>query len=113
MFEIGFGEVVLVAVVGLLVLRPERLPRVARKAGLWIRKGRSVRAGLLDEIERELELEELRYALRREPQRGADRDLDRLTLDALAAFPGESPEHPGGQAPASTPEPAQSAASPS
>ncbi len=35
MFDIGFLELVVVAVVALLVVGPERLPRLARTAGLW------------------------------------------------------------------------------
>jgi sec-independent protein translocase protein TatB len=41
MFDIGMGEIGLIAVVGLLVLGPERLPRVARTAGALLRKARN------------------------------------------------------------------------
>ncbi|MCM2321560.1 MAG: Sec-independent protein translocase protein TatB, partial [Pseudomonas sp.] len=36
MFDVGFSELLLVALVALLVLGPERLPGAARTAGLWI-----------------------------------------------------------------------------
>ncbi|MCX8753539.1 Sec-independent protein translocase protein TatB [Snodgrassella sp. B3837] len=36
MFGLGFGEILLIAVVALVVLGPERLPKVARSAGLWV-----------------------------------------------------------------------------
>ena len=40
MFDIGFSELLVIAVVALLVLGPERLPKAARYAGLWVRKAR-------------------------------------------------------------------------
>ena len=50
MFDIGMGELGLIAIVGLLVLGPERLPRVARTTGVLLRKARqswaSVRADI-------------------------------------------------------------------
>ena len=36
MFEMGFSEMLLIAVVALMVLGPERLPKVARTAGQWL-----------------------------------------------------------------------------
>ena len=41
MFDVGFSELLVIAVVALLVLGPERLPKAARFAGLWVRKARS------------------------------------------------------------------------
>ena len=38
MFDFGFSELVVIAVMGLIVLGPERLPKVARQAGQWIGK---------------------------------------------------------------------------
>ena len=38
MFDIGFLELLIIGVVGLLVLGPERLPKAARTAGLWKEK---------------------------------------------------------------------------
>lgn len=37
MFDIGLGELVVIAVVGLLVFGPDRLPEMARQAGSWVR----------------------------------------------------------------------------
>ena len=53
MFDIGFGKLALIAVVALLVLGPERLPRVARTAGALIRRARNSWASVRAEIERE------------------------------------------------------------
>lgn len=62
MFDIGFSELVLIAVVALIVIGPERLPKVARTAGhLFARFNRYVSQVKAD-ISREMELEELRKA---------------------------------------------------
>jgi sec-independent protein translocase protein TatB len=63
MFDIGFWELVLVGVVSLLVFGPERLPRVAREAALWIQKARSMVASVKSEIDQELQIQELRQSL--------------------------------------------------
>jgi sec-independent protein translocase protein TatB len=64
MFDIGMGELGLIAVVGLLVLGPERLPRVARTTGALLRKARQSWQGVRADIERELAAEDLRQTLR-------------------------------------------------
>ncbi|HEV2607468.1 MAG TPA: Sec-independent protein translocase protein TatB [Xanthomonadaceae bacterium] len=64
MFDIGFGELLLIAVVALVVLGPERLPKAARLAGLWIRKARTQWNSVKAELENELADEELRRNLR-------------------------------------------------
>lgn len=45
MFDIGIGEILMLAVVGLLVFGPERLPRAAADAGKWLRTIREMAAG--------------------------------------------------------------------
>jgi sec-independent protein translocase protein TatB len=64
MFGIGFGEIVLIAVVALLVLGPERLPKAARFAGLWMRRARAQWESVKAELENELVSEELRRTVR-------------------------------------------------
>src|SRR5215471_12610138 len=64
MFDIGMGEIGLIAVVGLLVLGPERLPRVARTTGALLRKARQSWASVRADIERELAAEDLKEAMR-------------------------------------------------
>jgi sec-independent protein translocase protein TatB len=63
-FDFGFSELLLVAVVGLLVLGPERLPRAAKMAGLWVRRARSSWFSVKAQFERELADEELRRSLK-------------------------------------------------
>lgn len=64
MFDIGFGKLALIAVVALIVLGPERLPRVARTAGALLRRARNSWLSVRAEIERELATDELKRSLR-------------------------------------------------
>ncbi|MDH5778839.1 MAG: Sec-independent protein translocase protein TatB, partial [Gammaproteobacteria bacterium] len=66
MFDIGFWELAIIAVVGLLVIGPERLPGVARTAGMWIGRTRRFITTVKTDIDRELKQEELRKALERD-----------------------------------------------
>ena len=63
MFEISFPELIILAVVALLVLGPERLPRAAQFAGLWVRRARAQWYAVKSDFERELADDELRKSL--------------------------------------------------
>lgn len=54
MFDVGFAELFLLAIIGLLVLGPERLPRVARTLGGFVRKARMSWISLRNTIESEM-----------------------------------------------------------
>lgn len=60
MFDIGFSEMGIIAIVALIVLGPERLPKVARQAGLWVSKLQRYVSDVKSDINRQMELEELR-----------------------------------------------------
>ena len=60
MFDVGFSELLVIAVVALLVLGPERLPRAARMAGLWMRRARAQWHSVRAELERDMAAEDLR-----------------------------------------------------
>ena len=60
MFDIGFWELLFISVIGLLVLGPEKLPRVARSVGLWAGRARGMVRKLQREIDREITIAELR-----------------------------------------------------
>lgn len=60
MFDVGFWELAVIGVVALVVLGPERLPRAARTAGLWVSKARRTVRTMKAEIERELDMEEMK-----------------------------------------------------
>ena len=60
MFDIGFTELVLVAVIGLLILGPERMPVAVRTIGLWVGKIKRTVSGVQKEIQDELRVDEIR-----------------------------------------------------
>ena len=60
MFDIGFTEIVLVAVIGLLILGPERMPVAVRTIGLWVGKIKRTVSGVQKEIQDELRVDEIR-----------------------------------------------------
>ncbi len=66
MFDIGFFEIVFIFIVTLLVVGPEKLPRVARTAGLWLGKLRGFVSSVKADIDREIASEELKKALERQ-----------------------------------------------
>jgi sec-independent protein translocase protein TatB len=63
MFDFSFGEMLVVGLVALVVLGPERLPKAARFVGLWVRRARAQWYSVKSELERELASEELRRGL--------------------------------------------------
>jgi sec-independent protein translocase protein TatB len=66
MFDIGFFELVLVGVVALLVLGPEKLPGAIRTASLWIGRLRRSFNNIKQDIEREIGADDIRRQLRNE-----------------------------------------------
>jgi sec-independent protein translocase protein TatB len=126
MFDIGFSELFLIGIVALIIIGPERLPKVARTAGhLFGRMQRYVNDVKAD-ISREMELDELRKmktqfeSAAREVETSVSREVnavssevqaaqDALAKDAAAADP--APAAPAA-APPAVPAPAASAPSP-
>ncbi len=82
MFDIGFGELLIIAIVALVVLGPERLPKAARFAGLWVRRARAQWHSVKDELERELAADELKRSLHDTEE--ALRDSERRMREAAA-----------------------------
>ncbi|TKR29229.1 twin-arginine translocase subunit TatB [Luteimonas gilva] len=113
MFDIGFSELLIIAVVALIVLGPERLPKAARFAGLWVRRARAQWNSVKDELERDLAHEELKRNLQdtRELMRQADQDLrdqgERIRHD-FERMPGDPDATPPIEGPAETPSPTPS-----
>jgi sec-independent protein translocase protein TatB len=64
MFDIGFSELLVIAVVALVVLGPERLPKAARFTGLWVRRARAQWYSVKAELEQDLAADELKRSLR-------------------------------------------------
>ncbi len=113
MFDIGFSELLVIAVVALVVLGPERLPKAARFAGLWVRRARNQWDSVKQELERELQAEEIKRqmqdvrqgmqdtenqlrasgeAIRREAAQ-AQQQGDALTQETRAPAPADLPPH--------------------
>lgn len=65
MFEIGFSELVLVMIVGLLVLGPERLPVAVKTVVGWIKALRTLASTVQNELTQELKLQELQDSLKK------------------------------------------------
>lgn len=60
MFDVGFSEIVLIAVVALVVVGPEKLPKLARTLGALVGRMRGYVATVKGEVEREMQLEDLK-----------------------------------------------------
>lgn len=70
MFDIGFSELVLVFVIGLIVLGPQRLPVAVKTVVGWIRAIRSLAANVQYELAQELKLQELQDSLKKVEEAG-------------------------------------------
>ncbi len=68
MFDIGFLEILLIGVVALLVVGPERLPRLARTLGLWLGRARRYASSVKDDVQRELREHEIQQAMGGKPE---------------------------------------------
>jgi len=66
MFDIGFPELVVIAIVGLLVIGPERMPEALRTLGLWLGRMRRSFVAVKNEIEKEIGMDEVRRQLHNE-----------------------------------------------
>lgn len=117
MFGISFSELLLVGLVALLVLGPERLPGAARTAGLWIGRLKRSFNAIKMEVEREIGADDIRRQLHNEHilqmEQEAKRILNPQTPPAQApaataaehtATPPDAAPAPAPAAPASTPE---------
>lgn len=62
MFDVGASELIVIAITALIVVGPDRLPRVARTAGLYLGRARRAVHQLRVEVERELHAEDLERA---------------------------------------------------
>lgn len=63
MFDFGFWEIIMVMLVALIVVGPERLPGLARTVGFWVGKAKRMVADVKTEIHEQMAAEELKKAL--------------------------------------------------
>jgi sec-independent protein translocase protein TatB len=92
MFDIGFPELVLIAIVGLLVIGPERLPEALRTLGLWIGRMRRSFSAVKDEIEKEIGMDEIRRQLHNEAVMDELKRIERDVKSTIHAPDGSVPE---------------------
>ena len=97
MFGISFSELLLVGLVALLVLGPERLPGAARTAGLWIGRLKRSFNSIKMEVEREIGADDIRRQLHNEHILSMEQEARRI-LDPKA--PPASPASPAPATPA-------------
>lgn len=103
MFDVGFWELSLIALVALLVIGPERLPKVARIAGLWIGRGRRLISSVKADIEREIKAEELKEVLNKQARSNPLEEILSDSKEALDGFKRDTekaldPDRPGADA---------------
>ena len=79
MFDVGFSELMLIALMALLVFGPERLPKLVREVSYWIRKIRGLVTTARAEIQRELQVVELRESLQQQRQ-AVEKELNALPV---------------------------------
>ena len=85
MFDIGFWELVLISVVALVVLGPERLPHAIRSVAKFVSAAKSMANSVKDELSQELKIQELQENLRKAEKMGM-KDLSpnlQKTVDEL------------------------------
>jgi len=83
MFDIGFWELTVIAIVALIVIGPDKLPGLARTAGLWIGKARHFLGSVKADIDRELKADELRRALDNNADINELKDILSTTRDTV------------------------------
>ena len=97
MFDIGFWELTIIGIVALLVIGPERLPRVARTAGLWVGRARRFVSSVKADIDRELAADELKKALGKQAQTPGIYDIIEDTKKSLREIEDAATEQPQGK----------------
>ncbi len=92
MFDIGFWELTIIAVVALLVIGPERLPKVARTAGLWVGRARRFVSSVKADIDREIAAEELKKALAKQAESSGLHEIIEETRQTIGSEQTSSPK---------------------
>ena len=84
MFDAGFTELLLIGLVALVVIGPERLPGVARTAGKWLGKGKRMLSDVKAEIDQEIKAEELKKILEVQKQNKPLQELIESTTESIS-----------------------------
>ena len=91
MFDIGFWEICLIGIIALIVIGPEKLPRVARVAGMWIGKFRGMVRTVKHDIDEQLRLEELRQSMQNQ-QNNAENTVKNIQQEFKQMDPTSKPD---------------------
>ena len=83
MFDIGFWELAIIMIVALLVIGPERLPGLARKAGYWLGRGRRFVSSVKADIDREIAADELRRVLKEQSESSGIHEIMEQTKETV------------------------------
>lgn len=86
MFDIGFLELVLVGIVALLVLGPERLPHAARMTGAFLGRMSRMVQSVRDEVEREVNIHEMQQRIKKQVEEGMIGDIKQELAEANKAI---------------------------
>jgi sec-independent protein translocase protein TatB len=89
MFDIGFAELLVLAVIAMVVVGPERLPGVLRTVGKTVGQARRFMTGLQNQIEQEIKLDELNKKIMAE-----SKDLENKIMDQPLSHETEDAERP-------------------
>ncbi|WP_312171245.1 Sec-independent protein translocase protein TatB [Stutzerimonas kunmingensis] len=84
MFDIGFTELLLVGLVALMVLGPERLPGAVRTTGLWVGRLKRSFSNIKAEVEREIGADEIRRQLHNERILDLEREMKQSIMPPTA-----------------------------
>jgi sec-independent protein translocase protein TatB len=96
MFEIGFSEILVISAIALLVLGPEKLPKIAAQVGRWTGRARAMARQLRTQLEQEANLQEVLRAAQQPSKPRAAPTPSETSHD--------SPPEPAAPAAASAPE---------
>src|SRR5215469_9359798 len=96
MFDIGFSEILVIFILALIVLGPEKLPRVVREVGRWVGRARAMARQFQEQLEDEVDVDRNR-TIRPEPVRpvgGAPPPADQSPVTPQHTEPVSSSEEP-------------------
>ena len=85
MFDVGFWEILLIMVLALVVIGPERLPAAARTLGLWIGKSRRYIEGVKNDVEQEFDVSEFKRVIHNQDiqLKELQQAVNQQTLDSM------------------------------
>lgn len=93
MFDVGFSELLVLGIIALVVLGPEKLPHAARMAGAWIGRIRRTLINVQADIENEVASAEMRERIRKEMAK-AEAAKQQMSADIMQSVSSSTPDAP-------------------